>query len=156
MASLAQQMRALDDTDHKILALLRENARRTLADIGEQVSLSVAAVKRRVERLERDGVIRGYTARVDTSAMDEAIEVIMEVYCADRTSPGDVRPSFEHLDEVVTAFTVSGEPDVLLRLRVDSVSHLEDLVERVRRDPNVVRTRTMLVLSTIIDRSGEM
>src|SRR5215475_4181387 len=121
-------MRPLDDTDHKILALLRENSRRTLADIGGHVSLSVAAVKRRVERLERDGVIRGYTARVDHSLLGDAIEVVMEVYCADRTSPGDISPSFEHLDEVVTGFTVSGEPDVLLRLRVDSVAHLEAVV----------------------------
>jgi Lrp/AsnC family transcriptional regulator, leucine-responsive regulatory protein len=149
-------MRPLNDIDHKILALLRENSRRTLADIGGRVSLSVAAVKRRVERLERDGVIRGYTARIDTSMLDDAIEVLMEVYCADRTSPGDVRPSFEHLDEVVTGFTVSGEPDVLLRLRVDSVAHLEEVVERIRRDPNVVRTRTMLVLSTFLDRSAEL
>jgi Lrp/AsnC family leucine-responsive transcriptional regulator len=147
-------MRALDDIDHKILALLRENARRTLADVGEHVSLSVAAVKRRIERLERDGVIKGYTTRVDMSGLDEGIEVIMEVYCADRTSPGDIRPSFEHVEEVVSGFTVSGEPDVLLRLRVDSVSHLEDVVERLRWDPNVVRTRTMLVLSTFIDRTA--
>ena len=149
-------MRPLDDIDHNILALLRKNSRRTLADIGGHVSLSVAAVKRRVERLERDGVIRGYTARVDTSLLGDAIEVVMEVYCADRTSPGDIRPSFEHLDEVVTGFTVSGEPDVLLRLRVDSVAHLEEVVERIRRDPNVVRTRTMLVLSTFLDRSAEL
>jgi DNA-binding Lrp family transcriptional regulator len=147
-------MRPLDDIDHNILALLRENARRTLADIGDHVSLSVAAVKRRIERLERDGVIKGYTTRVDMSGVDEGIEVIMEVYCADRTSPGDIRPSFEHVEEVVSGFTVSGEPDVLLRLRVDSVSHLEDVVERLRRDPNVVRTRTMLVLSTFIDRAA--
>jgi DNA-binding Lrp family transcriptional regulator len=146
-------MRPLDDIDHKILALLRENARRTLADIGEHVSLSVAAVKRRIERLERDGVIKGYTTRIDMSGLDEAIEVIMEVFCADRTSPGDIRPSFEHVEEVVSGFTVSGEPDVLLRLRVDSVSHLEQVVERLRRDPNVVRTKTMLVLSTFIDNS---
>lgn len=149
-------MRPLDDIDRKILALLRENSRRTLADIGEHVALSVAAVKRRVERLERDGVIKGYTARIDTSMLEDAIEVVMEVYCADRTSPADIRPSFEHLDEVVTGFTVSGEPDVLLRLRVDSVAHLEEIVERVRRDPNVVRTRTMLVLSTFLDRSAEL
>jgi DNA-binding Lrp family transcriptional regulator len=147
-------MRPLDDIDHKILALLRENARRTLADIGEHVSLSVAAVKRRIARLENDGVIRGYTTRVDMSGLDEGIEVIMEVFCADRTSPGDIRPSFEHVEEVVSGFTVSGEPDVLLRLRVDSVSHLEQVVERLRRDPNVVRTKTMLVLSTFIDNSS--
>src|SRR3954465_5451406 len=74
LPSPAQQMRPLDDIDHKILVLMRENSRRTLADIGGQVSLSVAAVKRRVQRLERDGVIRGYTARIDSSLLGDAIE----------------------------------------------------------------------------------
>lgn len=152
MACCTQTMRAPDVTDRKILALLNENARRTLADIGEHVSLSIAAVKRRIDRLEREGVIRGYSAIVDTSKLGERIDVLVEVYCADRTAPADVRTSVEKIPEVVEAFTVSGEPDALLRLRVDTIGHLERVVERLRRDPNVVRTRTMIVLSTIIDR----
>src|SRR3989442_15675575 len=107
-------IRHLDGLDRKILALLNENARRTYADIGERVSLSVAAVKRRVDRLERDGIIRGYAAIVDTSKLGERIDVLVEVYCADRTAPADVRTSVEHIAEVVEAFTVSGEPDALL------------------------------------------
>lgn len=145
-------IRALDGTDHKILALLREDARRTLADIGGHVALSVAAVKRRIDRLEHDGVIRGYTTIVDTSKLGDRIDVLVELYCADRTAPADVRNSVAHVEEVVEAFTVSGEPDALLRLQVDNVRHLERVVEKLRRDPNVVRTRTMIVLSTIIDR----
>lgn len=153
---LDAMIRPLDVIDRKILVLLNENARRTLADISEHVALSVAAVKRRVDRLERDGVIRGYTAIVDTSHLAERIDVLVELYCADRTSPADVKTTVEHIDEVVEAFTVSGEPDALLRLRVDSIAHLERVVERLRRDPNVVRTRTMIVLSTIIDRFAAM
>jgi DNA-binding Lrp family transcriptional regulator len=56
------------------------------------------------------------------------------------------------LSEIVSAFTVSGEPDAVLRLRVESIEHLEKAVERLRRDRNIVRTRTLIVLSTIIDR----
>ena len=55
----------LDQTDHKIIELLSQNARRTMADIGERVSLSASAVTRRIERLERSGVIAGYTVVVD-------------------------------------------------------------------------------------------
>jgi Lrp/AsnC family leucine-responsive transcriptional regulator len=149
---LSATMRPLDDTDRKILSLLREDGKRTLGDIGGRVSLSVPAVKRRVDRLERDGVIRGYAALVDTSKLGESIDVVVEVHVADRTAPGDIRASLEPIDEIVTAFTVSGEPDVVLRLRVESIAHLERVVERLRRDPNVVRTRTSIVLSTIIDR----
>jgi DNA-binding Lrp family transcriptional regulator len=146
--------RAVDVIDRQILALLRENARRTFLDIGGHVALSVAAVKRRVDRLEADGVIRGYSAVLDEAKLGGAIEVMVEVYAADRTAPGDMRDMLEGIDEVVTAFTVSGEPDAIVRLRVEDIAHLERAVERLRRDPNVVRTRTMIVLSTVIDRAS--
>jgi Lrp/AsnC family transcriptional regulator, leucine-responsive regulatory protein len=148
--------RALDAVDHKIVALLQENARRTYADIGGRVALSVAAVKRRVDRLERDGVIRGYAAIVDSASLGERIDVLIEVYGADRTAPDDIRKSVQRLDEVVTAYTVSGEPDAVLRVQVENVDHLTRVVERLRRDPAIVRTRTMLVLSTIVERPASL
>lgn len=151
MPRSTQINRPLDDLDRKIIALLREDAKRTLADLGEHVALSVAAVKRRIDRLEAEGVIRGYTALVDPERLGR-IDVLVEIYCADRTSPRDVRKSLAQLEEVVTAFTVSGEPDAVVRLQVDDIAHLEAAIERLRRDRNIVRTRTMIVLSTIIDR----
>jgi DNA-binding Lrp family transcriptional regulator len=145
---------ALDELDRKIIALLRENAKRSLADIGDRVGLSPAAVKRRIDRLEREQVIRGYTAVVDEQRVAGAIEVVVEIYAADRTAPGDMRGIIDGIEEVVAAYTVSGEPDALLRLRVQDIPHLERIIERLRRNPNVVRTRTMLVLSTLLDRSS--
>jgi DNA-binding Lrp family transcriptional regulator len=150
-----QHIKPLDAVDREIVALLQADAKRTLADLGARVSLSVAAVKRRVDRLERDGVIRGYTAIVDPARLGR-IDVLVEVHTADRTSPRDVRKSLEQLDEIVTAFTVSGEPDALVRLQVDDIPHLEAAIERMRRDRNIVRTRTMIVLSTIIDRPAAL
>ena len=52
----------------------------------------------------------------------------------------------------MSAFTVSGEPDAVIRARVESIADLEKFVERLRRDRNVLRTRTLIVLSTLIDR----
>jgi DNA-binding Lrp family transcriptional regulator len=147
-----QLSRPLDAIDRKIVALLQQSAKRTFADIGTDVGLSATAVKRRVDRLETDGVITGYGARVNWRAVGEAIESLIEIYCADRTSPADVGRSLGKVEEIVSAFTVSGEPDALIRVRVDSIDHLERLVESLRRDPNIVRTRTLIVLSTLIDR----
>ena len=59
----------LDEVDQQIVALLRENARRSFQDIGSRVSLSAPAVKRRVDRLEQAGVIRGYSAVLDHVAL---------------------------------------------------------------------------------------
>jgi DNA-binding Lrp family transcriptional regulator len=148
-----QLTRPLDPIDRKIVALLQESAKRTFADIGGEVGLSATAIKRRVDRLESDGVITGYGARINWRAMGEAIESLIEIYCADRTSPADVGRSLSRVDEIVSAFTVSGEPDAVIRVRVDSIDHLERLVERLRRDPNIVRTRTLIVLSTLLDRA---
>ena len=91
-------------------------------------------------------------ARINWRALGEAIESLIEIYCADRTSPADVGRSLATVDEIVSAFTVSGEADAVIRVRVDSIEHLEKLVERLRRDPNIVRTRTLIVLSTLLDR----
>src|SRR5436305_7307242 len=154
IATDVQLSRPLDPTDRKIVALLKENAKRTFAQIGADVGLSAPAVKRRVDRLEKDGVILGYGARVDQHALGDGIEALMEIYCADRTAPADVGQSLVDLEQVISAFTVSGEADALIRVRVDSIEHLEQLVERLRRDPNIVRTRTLIVLSTLIDRPG--
>lgn len=148
-----QLSRPLDPIDRKIVALLHENAKLTFAAIGGDVGLSPTAVKRRVDRLERDQVIVGYGARVDFRTLGQGIEALIEIYCSDRTAPADVGKSIAGLDRVLSAFTVSGEPDALIRVRVDGIDHLEKLVEKLRRDPNVVRTRTLIVLSTLIDRA---
>jgi DNA-binding Lrp family transcriptional regulator len=149
-----QLSRPLDPIDRSILALLREDAKRTFADIGGQVGLSATAIKRRVDRLQDDGVIVGYGARIDPRAFGEGIEALIEVYCADRTAPADVGQSLVGLEQVISAFTVSGEADAVVRARVESIADLEKFVERLRRDPNVVRTKTLIVLSTLIDRPG--
>ena len=72
------------------------------------MGLSATAVKRRVDRLEGDGVIVGYGARINWRALGEAIESLIEIYCADRTSPADVGRSLATVEEIISAFTVSG------------------------------------------------
>ena len=131
--------------------MLHQNAKLTFAQVGADVGLSATAVKRRVDRLERDGVIVGYGARIDPRAFGEGIEALIEVYCAERVAPADVGRSLADLDQVVSAFTVSGEADAAVRARVDSIADLEKFVERLRHDSNVVRTKTLIVLSTLID-----
>jgi DNA-binding Lrp family transcriptional regulator len=144
----------LDRVDRRIIALLQENAKRTFADIGADVGLSSTAVKRRVDRLQHDGVIVGYGARIDPEALGQGIEALIEVYCAERVAPADVADTLKGLDEVISAFTVSGEPDAVIRARVESISGLEKFIERLRHHPNVLSTRTMIVLSRLIDRPG--
>jgi DNA-binding Lrp family transcriptional regulator len=142
----------LDEIDHRIIALLRENARRSFSDIGERVALSAPAVKRRVDRLERDGIIRGYSANVDPAAIGWNTHAFVELFCEGRMSGDEVRDAVGEYPEVEAAYTIAGAPSAILHLRASDTQHLERALERVRDTPGVSRTQTQVVLSTLFER----
>lgn len=142
----------MDEIDHRIVALLRENARRSFQDIGERVSLSAPAVKRRVDRLERDGVIRGYSANVDPSAIGWNTHAFVELFCEGRMSGEEVRAAVGDNPEVEAAYTIAGAPSAILHLRASDTQHLEEALERLRDTQGVIRTQTQVVLSTLFER----
>ncbi len=85
----------MDDVDRTIVALLRDNARRSFKDIGGHVHLSAPAVKRRVDRLEADGVIRGYTAVIDPPAFGWHAEAFVDLDCTGRMPADAIRRAVE-------------------------------------------------------------
>jgi Lrp/AsnC family transcriptional regulator, leucine-responsive regulatory protein len=147
-----QRPARLDDLDRKILAHLERDGRATLADVGTAVGLSASAVKRRVDRLQETGVIVGYAAIIDPQAAGDRLEAFVELYCADNVAPGDLLSSVAGLDAVVAAHTVAGDADAVVRVRVEGIEELEHTIELLRRDPKVMRTRTMVALSTLVER----
>ena len=142
----------MDAIDTQIVALMRENSRRSFQDIGARVSLSAPAVKRRVDRLESEGVLKGYTAVVDPAAMGWATHAFVALYCEGRMSAGEVRGAVDQHPEVVAAYTVAGEASAILHVRAEDTAHLEAALERIRDAPGVVRTQTQVVLSTLFER----
>jgi DNA-binding Lrp family transcriptional regulator len=142
----------LDDLDRKILDHLERDGRATLADVGGSVGLSASAVKRRVDRLHESGVIVGYTAIVDPQALGDRLEAFVELYCADSVAPGDLLAAVAGLPAVIAAHTVAGDADAVVRVRVEGIEELERTIEQLRRDPKVMRTRTMVALSTLVER----
>jgi DNA-binding Lrp family transcriptional regulator len=145
----------IDATDHQIVALLRENARRSFQDIGRRVSLTPPAVKRRVDRLEAAGVLMGYTARVDPAALGWPTHAVVGLFCEGRMSAEEVRAALAGHPEVVAAYTVAGEASAVVHVRARDTSHLEETLERVRDAPGVIRTQTQVVLSTLFERPLE-
>jgi DNA-binding Lrp family transcriptional regulator len=142
----------LDEIDHRIVALLRENARRSFQDIGDRVALSAPAVKRRVDRLQRAGVIRGYSANVDPSALGWNTHAFVELFCEGRMSGEEVRSAVAEHPEVEGAYTIAGGPSAILHLRAANTQHLEQALERIRDAAGVQRTQTQVVLSTLFER----
>ncbi len=142
----------MDAIDRKIVALLRDHARRSYQDIGGRVSLSAPAVKRRVDRLEADGVLRGYAALVDPAAMGWHTHAFVALYCEGRMAAGEVRAAVADHPEVAAAYTVAGEASAMLHVRARDTAHLEQTLERIRDTPGIMRTQTQVVLSTLLDR----
>ena len=142
----------MDAIDTQIVALMRENSRRSFQDIGKRVALSAPAVKRRVDRLERTGVLKGYTAVVDPAAMGWSTHAFVALYCEGRMSAGEVKAAVDAHPEVVAAYTVAGEASAVLHVRAEDTAHLEAALERIRDADGVVRTQTQVVLSTLFER----
>jgi DNA-binding Lrp family transcriptional regulator len=142
----------VDALDHRVIGCLVRDGRATYAEIGAEVGLSAPAAKRRVDRLRASGAIRGFTVVVDPSALGWTTEAYVEVYCQGTVSPQDLRRSLERVPEVVGACTVSGAADALLHMLAVDIRHLEQAMERVRDEPNVDHTESVIVLSRLIDR----
>lgn len=143
---------ALDDLDLALVRLLQANARDTYAEMGKQVGLSAPAVKRRIDRLREVGAIRGYTVRLDPAVFGWSTEAYVEIFCRPRTSPADIHAVISKYPEVVSACTVTGDSDAILRVRAQDVRHFEQVVERIGAERFVVRTRSVMVLSRLVDR----
>ncbi|MFV2088211.1 Lrp/AsnC family transcriptional regulator [Micromonospora sp. LOL_021] len=141
----------IDTVDQRIIASLVADARSSYADIGARVSLSAPAVKRRVDRLRATGVIRGFTAVVDPSAVGWTTEAFIELFCTGRTTPAQIAAATRQHPEVVGAYTVSGEADALVHLRAADIAHLEQALERLRAESFVTATKSMIVLSRLVD-----
>ena len=142
----------MDDIDRQIVALLRQDARRSFQSIGAHVSLSAPAVKRRVDRLEAEGVLRGYTALVDPGRFGWGTQAFVALFCEGRMSAAEVKRALEHHPEVEAAYTVAGEASAIVHVRARDTSHLEEALERIRDHQGVTRTQTQIVLSTLFER----
>jgi len=138
----------LDETDLEIIELLRQDARRTLADVAERVSLSAPAVKRRVDRLERERVIVGYTVQVDHALLGRPLQAFTELRFAGNLPVDQIAGIASGIPEVQTIFTTAGDPDALAWIRVRDVEDLKRVIDLLRRSGRVTGTKTLMVLGT--------
>ena len=142
----------LDRIGLNILAALQENARLPLAHIGDKVGLSSPAVAERVKKMEAAGIIKGYHAQIDPEAMGRSVAAFVELTTAARHYPA-VKSLATDLPEVTSCHHVSGEASFILHVRVDAVADLEPLVARFSP---LGQTRTAIVLSTPVDKGGQV
>lgn len=144
-----------DELDRKIVTALMANARTSFAEIGASVGLSATAVKRRVDRLRETGVITGFTATVRPSALGWRTEAYVEVYCEGAAPPRRLAEVVRNHPEIAAAMTVTGGADALLHVRARDVEHFEEVLERIRQEPFIRKTISVMVLSHLLPDSPE-
>jgi DNA-binding Lrp family transcriptional regulator len=105
-----------------------------------------------VDRLEAEGVIRGYTATIEPTAFGWHSHAFVELYCEGRMSGAEVSAAVSKLPEVESAYTIAGAPSAILHVRAADTQHLEEALERIRETAGVTRTQTQVVLSTLFER----
>jgi Lrp/AsnC family transcriptional regulator, leucine-responsive regulatory protein len=120
----------LDDANRRLLEELQSDARVSLAELGRRVGLSSPAVAERLQRLERQGVITGYRATVDPSALGYPLTAIIRVRPAIRQIP-KVAELVRGLPEVVECHRITGEDCYLIKAHVRSVGHLEEVIDQL-------------------------
>lgn len=141
-------MSEVDEMDHRLLALLQEDGRRTYSEMAGVVGLSVAAVKRRVDRLREIGVITGFTVQVDHAKLGWGVEAFTELRYAGRTGVGEIVATASTVPEVQAIYTIAGDPDALVHVRVRDIPHLQTVIDTLRRAGTVTGTKTLMVLGS--------
>lgn len=142
----------MNDIDRTIVARLIADGREPYADLARSVGLSLSAVKRRVDRLLANGTIRGFTAVVDPAQLGWTLSASIEIF-TNRTVPVEqMRRDLQVMPEVVSAHTVAGRADTLLRVLAADAGHLERVVHHLRDLPYVEQTNTVLLMSNILSR----
>ncbi len=129
------------------MTALVADGRMSYTDLGKLIGLSTSAVHQRVQKLEERGVLRGFRAVVDPEALGLSLTAFISVKPIDPAAPDDVPDRLKDLVEVEDCYSVAGDENYILKVRVGTPGELESLLARIRTDAEV-STRTTVVLST--------
>jgi len=137
----------VEEIDRQIMALLADDGRMSYTDLAKETGLSVSAVHQRVRRLQRRGVIKGFTAQLDNERIGLPLTAFVSIKPIDPAAPDDAPDRLADLAAIEACHSVAGEESYILKVRVGSPNELEDLLQQIRAKANVA-TRTTVVLST--------
>jgi len=141
----------LTPADEALLSLLREDARASTARIARRLGLSRTTVQSRIERLERSGVIAGYTVRVADEFERERIRALILLTVLPKQMPAVVE-ALRAMPEIRSLQSVSGPWDLVAVGVVPTIGEMDELTDRIGAVPGVERTTSSLVLSTKFER----
>ena len=137
----------MDDTDRRLIALLRENARLPVATIARLLKVSRGTVQNRIDRLTADGDISGFTVRLRPGVEPQRIRAITMV-AVDGEHAAGVLKSLRNLPEVRALHTTNGRWDIVVELGVESLEAFDQALQHIRLIKKISNSETSLLLST--------
>lgn len=140
----------LDVVDQKIVELLQENARISIKDIAAQVFLSSPAVTSRIERLEKNGIINGYHAEINSEAIGYNVKAFINLDL-EPVQKKDFYPFVENMPNVIECSCVTGDYAMLLEVQFANTGELDDFINKLQR---FGKTKTQIVFSTAVSHRG--
>ncbi len=140
----------LDEIDSRLLAALQDDAHLTAHQLGERLNLSASQAGRRRQRLEAEGVITGYCARLDPAKLGLGVQAFVQVQMA--THAPDAARSFQRLiqthAEIISAWTLTGDADYLLRVTCTDLAALNRLIHEILLPHSAVaRVQSQIVMN---------
>lgn len=141
----------IDALDRRLIALLREDARQPITSLAQALGLSRASVYARMDRLERDGVIAGYTVRLGSDYDERLIRAQIMLKVAPRLTQ-TIERKLTQMPELITLHAISGEYDMIVLVEAEGVSALNDVVDRIGVLDGVEKTTTSILMATKVVR----
>ncbi|MFQ6615196.1 MAG: Lrp/AsnC family transcriptional regulator [Fidelibacterota bacterium] len=138
----------VDEKDRIILDLLQDSGRRTAREVADHVDLSVPAVGERIKKLVDEGIIGEFRAVVDPKKLGYDVTAFILVVMASSEHYEDLVTEARGSDEVLECHSITGEGSHILKVRTHDTSSLEGLLREIQSWPGVIRTHTMVVMST--------
>lgn len=139
----------MDKFDLAIIDQLRKNARVSVSAIAQEVALSRSSVSERIKKLEKSNVIRGYQVLL-TESQKEGVSVYFEIQhqCAKCT---DIIPRFRQIPEVVNCHGISGDMDLLVFVKAESMRRIHEIREQLDGMEEILKIKTHVVMSEWLD-----
>jgi len=137
--------------DQQLLAVMRGNARASTTELAQILAVSRSTVQKRLERLENEGVIAGYTVQLSSEYLDQEIKAHVMITVSPRMT-ADIIKDMEKLDGVRAIYSVSGPHDLIAEVAAMSVTDLDNMLDEIIAIDGVERTVSSVILSTRLKR----
>lgn len=138
----------MDDTDRRLIALLRTDARLSLATLARHLQVSRGTVQNRLRRLEADRTIVGYTVQLKPDVGEHRVRALMTI-AVEGNRGAAVLKALRGDPQIAVLYTTNGRWDIVAQLQVDTLEEFDRLLNRVRLLDGVSNTETSLLLSTV-------